>query len=280
MNRPSLPRSFATCDGRDGLNAVANEHPGGGAPAGTSGLSISSTFQDSAHLHRRRNDERIAHGIGGTVPATPLSLMTSKTPSSSSAAEDPCTSCNGQSSSPPSPLKDTPTPSEENKTGEVEVPDLEAAIVRLFAEDPARTSSSSPSPSSPPSSSEQNQSPYQHQEGVVAATTTNVAATGTTATPGSGTSDLLHLQEPQQERDEEFGRLQQKAPPRPISHRTNSNGRARHHLAVGWDMLAMLDGIAGDDDSDDSIDGYDSIDDDDSIDSRAHRLSNGEHKYM
>ena len=159
------------------------------------------------------------------------------------------------------------------------MPDLEAAIVRLYAEDPARTSSSSSSPSSP-SSSQQNQSSSQHREGVLAATATNVAATGTTATPGSGTSDLLHLQELQQEGDEEFGRLQQKAPPRPISHRTNSNGRARHHLAVGWDMLAMLDGIAEDDDSDDSIDGYDSIDDDDSIDDRSHRLSNGEHKYM
>ena len=36
----------------------------------------------------------------------------------------------------------------------------------------------------------------------------------------------------------------------------------------------MLDGMAEDDDSDDSIDGYDSIDDDDSIDDRSHRLSN------
>ena len=268
MNRPSLPRSFVTGDGRDGLNVVANDHPGGGAPTGTSRLS--STCRDSAHLHHRRDDERITTGVGTVSATPPPSSMTSKTPSSTSAAKDPCTSCNGQSSpSPsPSPPKDTPTPSKENKTGEVEVPDLEAAIVRFYAEDPARTSSSSPS------SSPQTQSSSQHQEGVVAATTTNVAATDTTATPSSGASDLLHFKEPQQEGAEEFGRLQQKAPPRPVSHRTNSNGRARHHLAVGWDMLAMLDGMAEDDDSDDSIDGYDSIDDDDSIDDRSHRLSN------
>ena len=177
------------------------------------------------HHQRHRNEERIAP-VGRSTVARPTGTNASGDPPSSTAKDPP-----SASSSPPT--KDTPTTSTsrpaENKTDQVEV-----------LEDPS---------SSPP---RQNQVSQEGSRGDQEEEAHGVDVNA---------NDIGDDEQLQQEGDEGVGRLQQEAPPRPISRRTNSSGRDKHHLAMARDIL---DGISDDDDSDDDEDS----DDDDSIGDR------------
>ena len=292
MNRP-LPRSTAD-DGSNGMNIVAINLPGG-APANANAVNGGTPGNTDAaqhhHQQRSRNEERIAP-VSTVADPVEASLADPADPPSSTAK------ASSTSSSSPAKDKDTPTTftcrstacsrtAETTSTiGRVEVPPV--ATTRTEEPQPSSSSSSPPSRQDELSQHKEEEEDVEDTTAAAAAAAANednsISCSDATCTTSSqddqGEEDGANVNdngngiesdvddpcmrscELQQEGDEGVGRLQQEAPPRPVSQHTNSSGRDRHHLAMAWDIVA---GVAEDDTSDDDDDNNDDDDDDESM---------------